>query len=420
MAAAAGSTEAAREAVERVLRSEALRGSEGLRQMLAYLAEKSLSAPAVELKEYTVGVEACGKPESYDPQRDASVRVQAGRLRKRLQEYYAAEGAADKVVLEVPKGRFEVQFHARDSEQGRQVLSLPEGTAHVLTPARAWAAACALLAAGSLLWALSLRRQMGEWDARYGIAERERAAAGAPEFWRPFLDRNIPTLAVIGSPAFYAGRDQQLWVRVPEPGDEQPDGGRAALDALRAKLGLLEGPRYDFAAMGDTLAVQKLTAYLAAAGVRLKTVAAHQATWEAAAEGNLILLGDWQTNPLLRRLPVNRDFDLREDGLAHNRNPKPGEPLAYTPPSGQGQSAFAVAATYAGLKPGREILAIQAQNPGAAAGVLESLMDPQSAQSLFRRAGAPAQGRHFQMLLRVWLDRGSAVKTEFVTCHVER
>jgi hypothetical protein len=384
-----------------VLQSETLRGSEGLRQMLQFLGERALRGEAGELKEYTVGVEACGKPESYDPQKDASVRVQAGRLRKRLGEYYAGEGAAERVVVDVPKGRFEVVFRRRDTEQGgaRQWNW------------KMWAVGAAAVAC--LSWAMILQRQVREWEGRYGLQERDEMEGRVAETWRPFLDRRAPTLAVIGSPAFYVSGDEKFWVRLPEREDE--GSSRAELEKLRAKLGLLNGPRYEYASMADALAVQKLTAFLARAGVSVRTVGAHQATWEAASEGNLILLGEWQTNPLLRGLPVSRDFDLRQAGLAQNRNPQPGEPLAYTLGADEGTGAFVVAATYAGLKPGREILAIQAQNAAGAAGALESLMDRESAAGLLGRAGA--HGRHYQMLLKVWLDRGAAVKTEFVTCH---
>lgn len=400
MPTGAWTREEAREALQRVLRSEALRSSEGLRQMLEYLGERALRGETAELKEYTVGVEACGKPESYDPQRDASVRVQAGRLRKRLEEYYEGEGSAERLRVELPKGRFEAVFEARAAKRRGGKGGNWKG----------WAMGAAL--AGCLVWALALQRQVWEWEGRYGLRERDAAEMPA-EMWRPFLDRRVGTLAVIGSPAFYAGENERLWVRLPEREDE--GSGRAEVEKLRAKLGLLDGPRYDYASMGDALAVQKLTGFLAGAGVKVKTVAAHQATWEAASEGNLILLGEWQTNPLLRRLPVNRDFDVREEGLAQNRNPRAGEPLAYTLKGARGQSAFAVAATYAGLKPKREILAIQAQNAAAAAGALESLMDRESAAGLLGCAG----GRHFQLLMRVWLDRGSAVKTELVACHAE-
>src|SRR5208283_4832782 len=65
----------AREQIQRVLESELFRASELQRRLLRYLAEKSLSGEADQLKEYTIGVEGLGKPESYDPRHDSSVRL---------------------------------------------------------------------------------------------------------------------------------------------------------------------------------------------------------------------------------------------------------------------------------------------------------------------------------------------------------
>ena len=76
-----------REQLRRILESKPFRHSENLRRLLSYLAERSLSHSAEELKEYTIGVEVFGRPASYDPQKDASVRVQVSRLRQKLEEY---------------------------------------------------------------------------------------------------------------------------------------------------------------------------------------------------------------------------------------------------------------------------------------------------------------------------------------------
>ncbi|NWF85498.1 MAG: hypothetical protein HXY18_16915 [Bryobacteraceae bacterium] len=81
------SGEAAQEQVARILRSDTLRQAAALKKLLAYLAEKSLSGEASQLKEYSIGMDVFGKPPDYDPQRDASVRIQVGKLRQKLEEY---------------------------------------------------------------------------------------------------------------------------------------------------------------------------------------------------------------------------------------------------------------------------------------------------------------------------------------------
>ena len=72
---------------EQILQSKALRTSEVHRTLLNYLAEKSLSGEADNLKEYTVGLDVFAKPESYDPRQESVVRMHMARLRQKLAEY---------------------------------------------------------------------------------------------------------------------------------------------------------------------------------------------------------------------------------------------------------------------------------------------------------------------------------------------
>ena len=99
--------------VERIIQSETLRNADALRRLLAYLAEKSISGEADQLKEYVIGLEAFGKPSDYDPRQDSIVRLQAGRLRQKLTEYYLGEGKDDPIVIDLPKGHFKLSFEQR-------------------------------------------------------------------------------------------------------------------------------------------------------------------------------------------------------------------------------------------------------------------------------------------------------------------
>src|SRR5689334_5541363 len=67
-----------------------------------------LSGEADQLKEYSVGIDALGKPATYDPRHDSTVRIQVGRLRQKLAEYYRTEGKDDLLIVDLPKGRFKL------------------------------------------------------------------------------------------------------------------------------------------------------------------------------------------------------------------------------------------------------------------------------------------------------------------------
>src|SRR5580658_6705586 len=113
--------EAARKQVDRILASDTLHASEVLRRLMRFLADKTFSGQAEHLKEYSVGLDALGKPATYDPRQDSGVRLQASRLRQKLDEYYRTEGSNDPLTIELPRGRFKIAWHPR----GGETVSVP-------------------------------------------------------------------------------------------------------------------------------------------------------------------------------------------------------------------------------------------------------------------------------------------------------
>lgn len=99
--------------VDKLINSHSLRTSESLCKLLRYLAERSLDHRGVPVKEYQIATEVLGRPAGFDPQNDSTVRVQAGRLRVKLEEYYSHEGPNDPIVIELPKGSYALTFHVR-------------------------------------------------------------------------------------------------------------------------------------------------------------------------------------------------------------------------------------------------------------------------------------------------------------------
>jgi len=101
--------------LERILCSQALGGSDQLKRLLRLVVERTLNGRPELLKEYNLGLEVFQRPPDYDPKIDPIVRVQARRLRSKLDEYYASEGADASVVIHIPKGAYMPVFEARKS-----------------------------------------------------------------------------------------------------------------------------------------------------------------------------------------------------------------------------------------------------------------------------------------------------------------
>src|ERR1700693_2105253 len=98
--------------IDRLVNSHVLHGSESLCKLLRYLAEHALDHPGSSLKEYQIATEVFGRSPNFDPQSDSTIRVQAGRLRLKIAEYYASEGAHDPIQVEIPKGPTRSRFTA--------------------------------------------------------------------------------------------------------------------------------------------------------------------------------------------------------------------------------------------------------------------------------------------------------------------
>jgi adenylate cyclase len=106
----------------RILTSHKFRNSQVLAVFLRFVVDETLAGRMNEIKEYTIGIKALGRSADFNPQADAVVRIHAGRLRRLLNEYYATEGAADLVLIEIPKGSYIPVFKCRSSEEHRKTL----------------------------------------------------------------------------------------------------------------------------------------------------------------------------------------------------------------------------------------------------------------------------------------------------------
>jgi tetratricopeptide (TPR) repeat protein len=106
-----------RAALQRVTRSEAFRNTPQLVSFLTFVVERSLAGEAQEIKGYTIATQALGRPAHFDPQSDPIVRVEAGRLRRALDFYYAGAGQHDPVRIRVPRGSYVPRFERAEAAQ---------------------------------------------------------------------------------------------------------------------------------------------------------------------------------------------------------------------------------------------------------------------------------------------------------------
>jgi hypothetical protein len=112
-----------REELTAVLDSPQFRHAPSLGQLLSYLCEKRFSGDTSQVKEYSIGVEVFHRGEDFDQEADSIVRVGVNRLRKRLAEYYAAEGASHRIQITIPVGQYVPEFRAVEENIPKLVAS---------------------------------------------------------------------------------------------------------------------------------------------------------------------------------------------------------------------------------------------------------------------------------------------------------
>jgi hypothetical protein len=96
--------------LQAVLDSGIFNRAPNLAHVLTYVCTQYFEGAAEQIKEYNIAVEALGRPAVFDQKRDSIVRVEAHRLRKRLREYYEADGADHTIRIEIPPGQYAPVF----------------------------------------------------------------------------------------------------------------------------------------------------------------------------------------------------------------------------------------------------------------------------------------------------------------------
>ena len=103
-------------AVDRVVVSDVFSRSPQLAAFLRFVVEAVLHNRQDRIKAYTIGVEVLRRDPKFDPQLDPIVRVEATRLRRAIERYYAGPGANDPLLIDLPRGSYVPTFRHREPD----------------------------------------------------------------------------------------------------------------------------------------------------------------------------------------------------------------------------------------------------------------------------------------------------------------
>ena len=112
--------------LERVVASPQMKRAARMREFLLFVGQRSLKDGCEQIPEQEIGSEVFGRPAEYDTSVDNIVRVNATDLRKRIEDYFATDGANEPLILEIPRGSYKPVFRRRAAK--------PTETAATTTP----------------------------------------------------------------------------------------------------------------------------------------------------------------------------------------------------------------------------------------------------------------------------------------------
>ncbi len=407
--------------VERLTNSQTLRGSESLCRLLRYLAACALEHPGAPLKEYQIAVEAFGRPPDFDPQLDSTIRVQAGRLRQKLSEYYAGEGADDSTLVELPKGTYTLSFHPRghgalkfhgtgegEALNGHESAAAPDARSGWWSSKPTQIVAFALIGLAVALGAIAVFHHPRSTASTSAVVAPPPALTALDKLWRPFLaDPEEPV--VVYSNALFVGRPE-TGLRYYEPERDSPD---HIFD--------------QYTGVGEVMAVHDLDNlfFHFQRGVVVKR--GELFTLDDVQNNNLIFIGSPSENLTLREIPGTEEFVFhrmtsgpRKGDLAIlNVHSNPGEQSAYlASPSDQPMKRdYAVVALMRALNPAHWVMILAGTTTFGTQGAVQYVSQEDNVKYLLLRLSVGRNGAlsPFEALLQIDVTSGVPVQEKLLS-----
>jgi hypothetical protein len=397
--------------VERILRSEIFSSSEASKRLFRFLADRTFAGEADRLKEYSIGIDALGKPPTYDPRQDATVRLQAARLRQRLAEYYRTEGSSDPIIFDLPKGHFRLTWEERPVPAPVPAAFPAAETAN--TGAKKWGwRATSILAFGALLlslaWGLYSREELRR--TQLGIARSSAWTPELEELWQPFTDSSRPMILAVFDPFFtaLAGKDGKDAFYFRDRSLERwEDANRSPEIASLQKLLRTPDirPNEDFALRGDMMSVFLMAKLLGERQRNLSVEDLSDLSLGDLSRDNVFVMGaERHLKTRLEGLPLERELVPVQGGI-RNLHPRPGEPVLFQDhlsTSAEGE-VFALVSQMPGPLGTSVVEAISGSRTWANMGAVKFLTDPEFARMLVKKLRTPsgALPRYYQVVLKV-------------------
>ena len=412
-----GTTEAQ---IDRILRSETFRNTGALRKLLRFLADRLAAGDADRLKEYSVGIDGLGKPADYDPRQDSTVRIQVGRLRHKLAEFYRTEGLNDPYIVEIPKGHFKLSVTVRPvpSPTIEDRPQIPAARPQRRFLVWGLAAGLALAVGWAAIVTVHLRREQQASAVFHSMW-----TTGLEQLWEPFLAAHRPVILAIEDPPFvqFAGAGVYREMALNNWADIEKS---ARIAEIRKTLGNPEmTPSRYYAPVGEVSAAFLLGRFLGPRVPAFSLSVVRDLSWQQLVTHDVIYVGaSVFFADRFNALPAAIDFDYVPGGGIRNAHPAPGEqefyPERYQDASESGE-LYAIVTHVPGPSGSGDVTSFTSMRTSSRLGAVQWFTDAASANELVAKMknSVGQMPRYYQVLLRVKFNDSVPTQTSYVVHH---
>jgi hypothetical protein len=421
---------------QRVAASSYFQKSPKLKDFLLFICERTLTGNSEEVREQQIGSRVFGRRVDYNPSEDNIVRVEARELRKRLESYFENEGAAEPLVITIPKGAYIPSFLARESapelitvvgsekstpspdSSGQQGISTLSASSHNYSLRGVALLLVVIVLSASCLWLWNTNHQLE------GELKNSRSL-GLPQgsIWNQLFDFNHQTYIVLSDTCLV----MLLMMKNQQVSLEDYISRKYLALMNTPELKLISDRQYtDLADMNITSRIIQLgIAYRDRIVIRY----ARNAQPQDFKLNHLILLGSKDSNPWTTLFSKLQNFNFtyspsppRPLNKTHifNKAPQGKEETYYLTGGKDGTSddAYAIIAFLPNLNQNGNVLIIEGTNAEATEGAGEFITKPDFSQKLRSFLGLQSSDKpwpYFELLLRTNTLGGTTKETTYIT-----
>ena len=406
--------------IERITASPPFQKSTRLRDLLRFMAERTIHGQPQDLTEHRIGSAVFGKPQDYSVVEDSSVRVHVRQLRLKLHEYFDGEGRDETCIVEIPKGAYTTVF--RTVEQKTAPSPVVEATPDRFRPwlrVLPWALAALFLVTALVGWLRtpSVSKQASPpWPVATLFDQGNRpvriVVADINYGMLRLIDEQPVTLERYLSPAYRSG----------EPMANAHPTAREARVMKYLSGSLLTS-------YADVVVVTTLMRLTGDSDNRLVIRSARELRPRDLEEGSFVFVGSPSSNPWVFYFQDKLNFQEREGVVGEspkffqNLRPRGGEQetyhgLIFTGSSGEAYATISLLPLRNGRGSVLVLQGLQQEGTEAAGLFLEDATNRQKLQQALGIAATPAQPVYFEALIRTNAIAGSSNASTIVATRV--